>query len=161
MINRSHILYNTPTLHVRSLSKEDIFLLKSVTDRDLDLEDMSIIVESGINWNQVKIECRAQASRTGRIWEDVLCEKLIGLRERMKIAAPIEKPICQIADQRILENWVMRKVGAGINTVTDLARDAAEPESVIRKAISRLIRKGDLTVDRSKKMRRFRPTERH
>jgi DNA-binding transcriptional regulator PaaX len=79
----------------------------------------------------------------------------------MKIAAPIEKSICQIADQRILENWIMRKVGAGINTVKDLARDAAEPESVIRKAISRLIRKGDLTVDRSKKMHRFRPTERH
>lgn len=161
MIDRSHSLYNTPTLHVRSLSKEDIFLLKSVTDRDLDLEDMSIIAESGVNWNQVKIECHAQASRTGGIWEDALCEKLIDLRERMKIAAPIEKSICQIADQRILENWVMRKVGAGINTVTDLARDAAEPESVIRKAISRLIRKGNLTVDRSKKMHRFRPTERH
>jgi len=145
---------------VRSLSKEDIFLLKSVTDRDLDLEDMRIVAESGINWNQVKMECQAQASRTGRIWEDALCEKLIELRERMKIAAPIEKSICRIADQRILEKWIMHKVGAGINTVKDLVREAAEPESMIRGAISRLIRKGDLTVDRSKKMYRFRPTAR-
>ena len=160
MIDRSRILYDKGRLNVRSLSKEDIFLLKSVTDRDLDLEDMRIVAESGINWNQVKMECQAQASRTGRIWEDALCEKLIELRERMKIAAPIEKSICRIADQRILENWIMHKVGAGANTVKDLVRDAAEPESVIREAISRLIRKGDLTVDRSKKMHRFRLTER-
>jgi len=161
MINRSRILYDRPTLHLGSLSKEDIFLLKSVTDRDLDLEDMRIVAESGINWNHVKIECQAQASRTGRIWEAALCEKLIELRERMKIAAPIEKTICEISDQRILENWIIRKVGTGINTVKGLARDAAEPESAIREAISRLIRKGDLRVDRSKKTHRFRLTGLH
>ena len=161
MINRSLTLYDKTRLHLRSLCKEDIFLLKSVTERDLDLEDMRIVAESGINWNHVKIECQAQASRTGRIWEDALCEKLIDLRQRMKIAAPIEKSICEIADQKILENWIIRKVGAGINTVKDLARTAAEPESVIRDAISRLIRKGNLRVDRSKKMHRFSLPKRH
>jgi len=159
MIDRSRILYDKRRLHVRSLSKEDIFLLKSMTDRDLDLEDMRIVAESGIDWNQVKMECQMQASRTGRIWEDALCEKLIELRERMKIVAPIEKSICRIADQRILEDWIMRKVGAGINTVKDLVRETAEPESVIRGAISRLIRRGDLAVDRRKKMYRFRLAE--
>jgi hypothetical protein len=156
MISRSRILYDETKLHLRALSKEDIFLLKSITGRDLDLEDMRIVAESGINWNDVKIECQAQASRTGRIWEDALCEKLIELGERMKIAAPIEKSICEIADQKILENWIIRKVGTGINTVKDLARTAGEPESAIREAISRLIRKGNLSVDRSKRMHRFR-----
>lgn len=156
MIERSRILYDNTMLHVRSLSKEDIFLLKSATERDLDLEDMRIVAESGINWNHVQIECQAQGSRTGRIWENALCEKLIELRERMKIAAPIEKSICQIADQKILENWIIRKVGAGINTVNDLARIAGEREPVITEAISRLIRRGNLKVDRSTKMHRFR-----
>jgi len=161
MIDRSHVFLDKPKLHVRYLSKEDIFLLKSLTDRDLDLEDMRIVAESGINWNHVKIECQAQASRTGRVWEDSLCEKLMELRERMKIAAPIEKSICQTADQRILENWILRQVGAGIDTVKDLAREAAEPEWVIREATSRLIRKGGLRADRSKKTHRFRLTKRH
>ena len=74
MISRSRILYDKTRLHLRSLSKEDIFLLKSVTERDLDLEDMRIVAESGIHWNHVKIECQAQASRTGRTWEDALRE---------------------------------------------------------------------------------------
>ena len=148
-------------LHSRSLCKEDILLLKSVTERDLDLEDMRIVAESGINWNHVKIECQAQASLTGRIWEDALCEKLIDLRQRMKIAAPIEKSICEIADQKILENWIIRKVGAGINTVKDLARTADEPESVIREATARLIHKRNLRVDRSTKTHRFRLPKRH
>ena len=161
MISRSRISYDKTKLHVRSLSNEDIFLLKSVTGRELDLDDMRIVAESGINWNYVKTECQAQTSRTGRMWEDALCEQLIELRERMKITAPIEKSICEIADQKILENWIIQKVGAGINTVKDLARSADEPDSVIRKATSRLIRKGNLRVDRSTKTHRFRLPKHH
>jgi hypothetical protein len=155
MISRSRISYDKTKLHVRSLSNEDIFLLKSVTGRELDLDDMRIVAESGMNWNHVKTECQGQASRTGRVWEDALCQQLIELRERMGITAPIEKSICEIADQKILENWIMQKVGAGINTVKDLARTAHERESVIRKATSRLIHKGNLRVDRSTKTHRF------
>jgi hypothetical protein len=156
MISRSRILYDKTKLRVRSLSNEDIFLLKSVTGRELDLDDMRIVAESGINWNHVKTECQAQASRTGRIWEDALCEQLIELRERMRITAPIEKSICEIADQKILENWIIQKVRAGINTVKDLARSADESDSVIREATKRLIRKGNLRVDRRAKTNRFR-----
>ena len=83
------------------------------------------------------------------------------MRERMKIATPIVKTICKSSDQRILENWIMRKVGTGIDTVKGLAIDAAEPESTIREAISRLIRKGDLRVRRSKKTHTFRLTRLH
>jgi len=161
MISRSRISYDKTKLHVRSLSKEDIFLLKSVTGRDLDLDDMRIVAESGINWSHVKTECQAQASRTGRMWEDALCEQLIELRKRMGITAPIEKSICEIADQKILENWITQKVGAGINTVKDLATTAHEPESVIRKTTSRLIHKGNLRVDRSTKTHRFRLPKHH
>lgn len=156
MISRSRTLYDKTKLHVRSLSNEDILLLKSVTGRELDLDDMRIVAESGINWNYVKTECQAQASRTGRIWEDALCQQLIELRERMGITAPIEKSICAIADQKILENWIVQKVGAGINTAKDLAGSAGEPDSAIREAISSLIRKGKLSVDRSQRMHRFR-----
>jgi hypothetical protein len=161
MISRSRILYDKTKLHVRSLSNEDIFLLKSVTGRELDLDDMRIVAESGINWNHVKTECQAQASGTGRMWEDALCEQLIELRKRMEITAPIEKSICEIADQKILENWIIQEVGAGINTVRDLARTAKEPESLIRKATSRLIQKGNLRVDLSTKTHRFRLPKHH
>jgi hypothetical protein len=79
----------------------------------------------------------------------------------MGITAPIEKSICEIADQRILENWIVQEVGTGINTVNDLARAAREPESFIRKATSRLIHKGNLRVDRSTKTHRFRLPKHH
>jgi hypothetical protein len=79
----------------------------------------------------------------------------------MGITAPIEKSICEIADQRILENWIVQEVGAGINTVKDLARAAREPESLIRKATSRLIYNGNLRVDRGTKTHRFRLPKHH
>ncbi len=49
-------------LRVRLLSKEDIFLLKSVTDREGDLEDMRVIAESSLNWAVIAQECLWQAS---------------------------------------------------------------------------------------------------
>lgn len=155
MVSKSHVIFNKAKLHVRSLSKEDIFLLKSVTERDFDLDDMRIVAESGIDWNRVKTECHSQASRSERIWEDALCEKLIDLRERMNVVSPIEKSICRIADQRILERWIIKRVGAGVNTVNDLAREAGEPKWVIRKALAELVEKRDLGVKREGRLHTF------
>ena len=160
MVERSRVIFNNAKLHVRSLSKEDIFLLKSVTERDFDLDDMRIVAESGIDWKTVKTECHSQASRSERIWEDALCEKLIDLRERMSVVSPIEKSICQIADQTILERWIVKKVGAGVNTVNDLAREAAEPKWVIRKALAELVEKRDLVVKREGRLHTFGLTSR-
>jgi len=149
MIKRSCKLFNEGNLQVRLLSKEDIFLLKSVTDRDGDIDDMGIVAESGVRWDTIAKECSLQSSHTDRVWEDALCNRLMDLREKRGITAPIEKAICRIADQRILETWIIRRVAEGIDTVRDLARESKENEQVIRRATNILARKKMLSIDRS------------
>lgn len=155
MIKRSRRLTDNRELQARFLSKEDIFLLKSVTDREGDIEDMGTIAESGIDWNVIAEECELQASRSGVLWEDALCSRLIDLREGRGVASPIEKIICRMADQKLLDLWIVNRVREGINTVKDLVEEGGEPEHVIRRAIARLVQRRVLMVDRSVKPRRF------
>ena len=95
---------NRETLDLRLLSKEDIFLLKSVTERerDGDLDDMRVIAESSIDWKIVARECVWQSEHSKTIWENALCDKLEVLRTKYNIIAPIEKEICRSARRKIL-----------------------------------------------------------
>ncbi|MDP6155916.1 MAG: hypothetical protein QF682_07245 [Candidatus Thermoplasmatota archaeon] len=43
------------------MSPEDLFLFKSITERELDLDDMRILVESGVNWDVIFHECQKQS----------------------------------------------------------------------------------------------------
>jgi hypothetical protein len=151
MISRSQLFGSIGKLKLRILSKNDIFLLKSVTDRDLDLEDMRVIAESSVDWETIRKECQLQARNSGQIWENALCEKLVELRKTRNITSPIEKEICHIADQKILERWIIEKVANGGTTVKALASEGQEPERIIRRAVESLARKGSLRLDRSKK----------
>ncbi|MFH0849127.1 MAG: DUF6036 family nucleotidyltransferase [archaeon] len=155
MITRSQRVLTSGRLEVRLLSKEDIFLLKSVTDRERDLEDMGIVAESGIDWKIVAAECSSQAAESTMIWEDALCDRLTQLREKRGIVSPIEKNICRIADKKIAEKWIIEKVEAGAETVNNLAKESGEPERIIRNVIRELVRKKVLAVDRSTRPHRF------
>ena len=46
MLNRARVMYKGTKLKVFRLSKEDIFLMKGMTSRDKDLEDMFLMAKS-------------------------------------------------------------------------------------------------------------------
>ena len=89
-------------LAVRLLSMEDVFLMKSVTEREGDLEDMAKIAQSGIDWDTIVKECDWQSEQTGRIWENSVCQSLEDLRLKHGVASPVEKKICGSAEKKIL-----------------------------------------------------------
>ena len=53
------------------LSNEDMFLMKGMTERDRDLEDMALIARAGIDYELVLNECMqlSEKDRRGNIWE--------------------------------------------------------------------------------------------
>jgi len=87
---------------VKFLSMEDVFLMKSVTEREGDLEDMAKIAQSGIDWEIIVRECGWQSKRTGRIWENSVCQSLEDLRLKHGVTSPVEKKICRSAERKIL-----------------------------------------------------------
>ena len=54
-------VYSGEELTVFRLSNEDMFLMKGMTERDRDLEDMALIARSDINYDIVLEECMNQS----------------------------------------------------------------------------------------------------
>ncbi len=89
-------------LIARLLSMEDVFLMKSVTEREGDLQDMATIAEHGMKWETIAKECDWQSKITGRIWENSVCNSLKELKAKYRITSPVEKKICRSAEKKIL-----------------------------------------------------------
>lgn len=87
MERRAEFFKSFVNLDVYLIAPEDIFLFKSITEREADLLDMRTLVERGINWDTVKKECLLQEKR--KIWESFLVVRLEELKAKYGIEAPI------------------------------------------------------------------------
>lgn len=104
MMSRAIKMYHGKMLTVYRLSKEDLFLLKGMTERDRDLEDMSLLAESGIDYDIVFDECKRQSEsdNRGNIWEASLNEKLKELESSYGVRVPFRKALEKIAEEKMI-----------------------------------------------------------
>ena len=102
---RAGKIYHGKKLTVFRLSNEDMFLMKGMTERDRDLEDMALIARSDINYNLVFDECVEQSERDsrGNIWESSLYEKCEELKEKYEIDVPIRKKLRKISEKKMIK----------------------------------------------------------
>lgn len=111
-------------LNVYLMSGEDIFLFKGMTERTADLDDMLIFVQRGIDWNVIKDECFSQ--KKSAQWADLLGIKLLDLKERYGIDAPIIKDMLDKADMDLLERSFRKILGDGEMSFSDIAKAVRE-----------------------------------
>ena len=88
-------------LEINRLSNEDLFLLKSVSGRDVDLDDMSKLFQSGLNWEVVISELVLQAKVTGRVWTVIFLDTLYDLEKEYDLRCPRLKEISDLAQRQI------------------------------------------------------------
>ena len=103
MKNRARSFYSGKKINVYLLSNEDIFLLKGMTERDRDLEDMAILVRSGLNYDAIIDECIDQSNKDqrGNNWEASLELKYHELKEQYGIEIPFIKKLREISEKRL------------------------------------------------------------
>ena len=155
MISRATKVFEEGNLSVHLLSKEDIFLFKGITERDLDLEDMSSLAESGIDWNTIITECLQQSKSSGTIWEAALYERMVDLREKYGIRSPFEKRLRAIAEEKMTERRLITIIERGPNTVKEISAEMGFSETLVRREIMRLVREGKLKADTATRPHRF------
>ncbi|MDR1991890.1 MAG: hypothetical protein LBQ98_00050 [Nitrososphaerota archaeon] len=107
MQNRANTLYQGNKLRVCIVSKEDLFLFKSITNRDADLDDTRILAQSGLNWEIIVQECKNQSQTSNICWEDALYQTLQDLKTKHNIEAPIGKTLRKTAQQKITETALL------------------------------------------------------
>lgn len=157
MKSRGTDFYAKGTLKVMLASKEDIFLFKGITERETDLDDMRLLAESGLSWEIIEQECRNQSVSSGRLWENALYQRLIDLKDKHKIEAPIEKSIRATLEEKLNEITLMDAIKQGNNTVRTMSQAIKEPEYFVRKSIWKMVEKGLLEIDKSHRPYRFIP----
>jgi len=84
-------------LRVLLMSPEDIFLSKSVTERDGDLEDMYTLFTSVLDEKIIMGEVEFQAGMSKKIWESFLALRLGELEEKYNITVPFKDHFEEIA----------------------------------------------------------------
>jgi len=87
MKERSSKVYEMDKLIIMAMSKEDIFLFKSITLRDDDLADMATIAGAELDWNVIEFEARNQPD--SKKWLQRLSDRLLDLKDEYGVDSPL------------------------------------------------------------------------
>jgi hypothetical protein len=134
MKSRATLSYKKGKLTLFLLSKEDVFLMKSVTDRDRDLEDMFVLARSGLDYDAIFEECLIQSELTDSVWESGLYERCEELDERYGVKVPFLNRVRRVADEKTM-----------MRALTSLIRDGRDSEGALIEASGGKLRAGDVS----------------
>lgn len=83
MKERAKTILQLPKLTISLCSNEDIFLFKTLTEREGDLEDCISLAQKGLRWENILKELKVQISESKRpVWLTLVGERLDILEER-------------------------------------------------------------------------------
>jgi hypothetical protein len=151
MIERCDQSFEYGNLHVHLLSLTDIFVFKSITEREGDLEDVALIAQQAdLDWEGIFEEIKTQEDRTGRFFSFAVLDTIDVLEERYDIVAPITDRLVSYC----LENALLVSLEEP-KTIEDLREELDFPDHRIYNKLRQLEDDGLITVDRSGRLNRY------
>jgi DNA-binding transcriptional ArsR family regulator len=151
MIERCDQSFEYGNLRVHLLSLTDIFVFKSITDREGDLEDTALIArQADLDWESIFQEITTQEDRTGHLFSFAVLDTLDVLDERHDIVAPITDRLVSYC----LENALLVSLEAP-KTIEDLRAALEFPDHQIYNKLRKLEEAGQITVDRSGRLNTY------
>jgi len=152
MIERCDQSFEYGDLNVHLLSLTDIFVFKSITEREGDLEDVALIAQQAdLDWDGIFEEIETQEDRTGRYFSFAVLDTLDILEERYDIVSPITNRLVSYC----LENALIVSL-AEPKTIEDLREGLDFPDHQIYNKLRQLEDNGQLAVDRSGRLNTYR-----
>lgn len=129
------------------LAPEIIFLLKSITDREGDLEDARILCTNyPLNWNRILDEVKRQERLSGKTFSFAVLDTLEVLKDKWGINSPILGKM----QNYCIKNAIMLALKKP-KTITEFRKLIKFPRNRIERAIKNLEKEGKIRIDRSRK----------
>ena len=139
MRERSEPFVTTNRLTVRLVRNEDIFLFKLIAGRDDDIEDMNMLVQTGLDYDVVRTELEAQIDQLG---DDKFAtfanEALVDLEERYGVTTPIEDRVQELTARYYRGLEVFQALDEAM-TVEELAADLELDVADVRERVAYLV----------------------
>lgn len=141
-MRRRASLQRTGPLRLHIISNEDLFLLKSITEREGDLYDTAQLAKTGgFDWAVVLEELYNQEKETKRHY----CMELLDCVEVLEGRTGIKAPILRKLRNHAIDNNIYELVKDGRATTLSQIRGYLEyPEYKIANSVNRLIKQGIL-----------------
>jgi biotin operon repressor len=143
-------------IHLYLAAPEDIFLFKSITERDKDLEDMIVLLRKGIDEKIIIEECQRQRLKSGRIWEAFVVTKIEELEKRYNVTVPWKRSLLKIGEKETAKHLIINKIKEGMLTVTEMASELGISNNYVRKVLEELKDDGKIVVDKGKRPYRYK-----
>ena len=140
-------------------SREDIFLLKSVTERTRDLDDMITLFRIGLSKDLILEECERQSAlagpRRGQIWEAFLLVKIEEMEDRYGVKVPWKRSLKAKAEIKMGAQQLLARIDKGARSARGLSRDMNESPEFVRRCLRYLEETGEIKIDRKAKPHRI------
>lgn len=155
MIDRSDRTIEYGNLTVNLLSLTDIFVFKSITEREGDLEDVALLArQADLDWDAILAEIETQEEVTGQLFSFAVLDTIELLEERYDVVAPIKDRLVSYC----LENALLVTLEEP-KTIEDLREVLDFPDHRIYNELRRLEEDGRITVDRSGRLNTYQRRE--
>jgi hypothetical protein len=142
--------YGALRLHLLSLT--DIFLFKSITEREGDFEDIALITrQAGIDWGQLFEEVKRQDDVTGQYFSFAVLDTLDILKQRENIDPPIHGQLVSYCLEKALLVSLQEP-----KTIRDLRAELDFPDHRIYNKLRKLEDESVIEVDRSGTLNEYR-----
>ena len=160
MIRRAELVDRWGEVTLFICSREDIFLLKSVTERSRDLDDMITLFRKGLDRDIILGECDDQADpggmRKSSVWEAFLLTKVEEMETRYGVDVPWKRRLRSRAEMKLGAQRLLGLVEEGVDSVRVLSAEMGENRDFISRCIHYLEEAGEIEVDKSTRPHRIR-----
>jgi hypothetical protein len=130
------------------LQNEDVFLLKGITQREGDIQDMSILAQSSkFNWNIVYDELVKQEEDVRMDFAELFLFSLDYLMEKTGIRSPIHRKVVKRTLDNKIRDQIEKQKKISVNYLIRILEGGDISEKMIRNRISYLIEKKYLKKD--------------
>lgn len=137
MRGRAEALPLDGNLRLMAIAPEDLFLFKSVTERDDDLADMALLAGLVLDWQMMSDELNGDPLNRRHLAHYVV--KLDELEEVHGIVAPRRRELGEEAEAITAVNMLEERLTEGPLTVSDAARYLGEGDGFSRRVLNRMV----------------------
>ncbi len=139
-------------LNVNLISLTDIFLFKSVTDREGDLEDAALIMRKGeVEWDEIFQEIKKQESAGERNYSSSVLATLDILKDRYGLESPIMNKLSSYCLEKSLLFSLKEE-----KTIKELKEMIDFPSYQIYNKLRKLEKEGVIEVNRDGKLNKYK-----
>jgi len=135
------MVFGTLVLHLLSL--EDVFLLKSITEREGDIEDMATILRlgGGLQWDEILRTYFKEEEAIKKHFCFTILDNIEILQQREGIAVPIHGQLLR----HCIDVSILQALAYGAASIGEIRKLVDFPEYTIRNRVGKLVKEGKIS----------------